>query len=107
MVVKRDGRHEPYDRNKLLTGILLACRKRPVSRNDIDRLIDEVEAGFAEEYRLEVPSVELGERVLTGLSRLDPVAYVRFASVYRQFDSPEQFADELHNLEKGGSGAPG
>lgn len=106
MVVKRDGRREPYDRNKVLAGVLLACRKRPVTREDIDRMVDAVEAGLAESFKQEVPSVELGERVLAGLCVLDPVAYVRFASVYRQFRSPGQFAEELCKLEqKGGCGA--
>jgi transcriptional repressor NrdR len=105
MVVKRDGGHEPYDRNKVLTGVLLACRKRPVGRDDIDKLVNAVEARLAEESRQEVSSAELGERVLAELSRLDPVAYVRFASVYRNYDSPERFVEELRNLKDGGSGA--
>ncbi|MBM3314350.1 transcriptional repressor NrdR [candidate division WOR-3 bacterium] len=105
MVVKRDGGREPYDRNKVLTGVLLACRKRPVSRDDIDKLVNAVELGLAEESRQEVTSVELGERVLARLGGLDPVACVRFASVYRQFDTPEKFVEELRNLRDGGSGA--
>jgi transcriptional repressor NrdR len=101
-IVKRNGSREPYDRGKLLAGVMLACRKRPVSRETMERLVDAIEAHLGEEYRLEVPSQELGEMVLEKLSSLDPVAYVRFASVYRQFDSPEQFTAELQNLRKGG-----
>jgi len=105
MVVKRDGRREPYSRQKLLNGIQLALRKRPVGRERIEQLIDSVEAGLAEANRLEAPSQELGEMVLTRLVKLDPVGYVRFASVYRQFESTEQFMEELKNLRKGGNGA--
>jgi len=101
MVVKRDGRREPYNRQKLLNGILLACRKRPISRAEIEKLIDFVETRLNEDCRVEVNSSELGELVLKQLLSIDPVAYVRFASVYRQFNSPEQFVEELENLKKG------
>ncbi|MCR4423008.1 MAG: transcriptional regulator NrdR [candidate division WOR-3 bacterium] len=101
MVVKRDGRREPYNRQKLLNGILLACRKRPISRAEIEKLIDFVETRLNEDCRVEVSSSELGELVLKQLLLIDPVAYVRFASVYRQFNSPEQFVEELENLKKG------
>lgn len=100
MVVKRNGSREPFDRGKLLAGVVLACRKRPVGREEMDKLVDSIEVKLGEDYRLEVPSQELGELVLERLSVLDPVAYVRFASVYRQFESPEQFVKELKNLEK-------
>jgi transcriptional repressor NrdR len=100
MVVKRNGSREPFDRGKLLAGVMLACRNRPTSREEMDKLVDSVEAKLAEDYRLEVPSQELGELVLERLSMLDPVAYVRFASVYRQFDSPEHFVEELKNLKR-------
>ncbi len=102
MVIKRDGRREPYDRQKLLNGILLACRKRPVSRNRIEELVNKVEAKLSEDSQTEVSSKELGELVLERLLEIDPVAYVRFASVYRQFNSPEQFVEELKHLKKGG-----
>jgi transcriptional repressor NrdR len=105
MVVKRDGRREPYSRQKLLNGIQLALRKRPVGREQVEELIDSVEAGLAEANRLEAPSKELGEMVLNRLVKLDPVGYVRFASVYRQFENAEQFMAELKNLRKGGNGA--
>lgn len=105
MVVKRDGRREPYDRGKLIAGVELACRKRPASRADIEKLVMAVEAGLADENRSEVSSKELGERVLEQLRAFDQVAYVRFASVYRQFDSPEKFAEELRSLARGGNDA--
>ena len=98
MVKKRDGRTEPFDRQKILHGLLLALRKRPVSRAQAVEIIDSVEASIAEEHKLEIPSSELGEMVLSRLSGIDPVAYVRFASVYRQFESPEQFVAELKNI---------
>lgn len=102
MVVKRDGKREPYQRQKLLNGVLLALRKRPVSRAQAEGFVDEVEKNLAEDYRLEVPSKELGEVVLARLKELDSVAYVRFASVYRQFEDAEQFVSELNRLRKGG-----
>ncbi|MGQ9707272.1 MAG: transcriptional regulator NrdR [bacterium] len=102
MVIKRDGRREPYDRQKLINGVVLACRKRPVGREKIEKMVDSVELKLSEDSRIEVSSTELGELVLEQLINLDPVAYVRFASVYRQFDSPEQFVEELNNLKKGG-----
>ncbi len=105
MVIKRDGSRQPYDRSKLIAGVMLACRKRPVSRDAIEALVDRIEARIGEEYRLEIPAPELGEMILEQLKELDPVAYVRFASVYRKFDSPAQFVAELENLEKGGSSA--
>jgi transcriptional repressor NrdR len=94
MVIKRNGSREPFDRSKLLAGVMLACRKRPISRDDMEKLVDGIETKLGEEYRLEVPSQELGEMVLERLSGLDLVAYVRFASVYRQFDTPEHFVDD-------------
>lgn len=103
MVAKRDNRREPYDRQKLLSGILLALRKRPVGAARADEIVTEVEAELARTDRLEVSSAELGDMVLERLARLDPVAYVRFASVYRQFENPQQFIQELERLSKGGN----
>ncbi len=74
-----------------------------MSRAEAEQFVDSVEAGMAEEYRLAITSRELGEIVLEKLRDLDPVAYVRFASVYRQFENAEQFVSELHNIRKGGS----
>jgi transcriptional repressor NrdR len=100
MVIKRDGRREPYERQKVVNGIVLACRKRPVGREEIERLVETVEARLEEQGRVEVSSAEIGELVLEQLIKIDPVAYVRFASVYRQFNSPEQFVEELKKLKK-------
>jgi len=107
VVVKRNGSSEPYDRGKLLAGVTLACRKRPAGREQIERLVEGIEAKLAEQNCLEVTSAELGRMVLAELRNLDPVAYVRFASVYRQFDSPERFVEELENLESGVESAAG
>ena len=105
MVVKRDGRREPYDRQKLLSGIMLSLRKRPIGPARAEEIVREVETGLAHADRIEVGSCELGDMVLNRLVKLDPVAYVRFASVYRQFENPQQFMSELENLSKGGNGA--
>jgi len=99
-VVKRDGRREPFDRDKLLGGIALACRKRPVSREVIETIVTSIETTLADEYKTEIPSTELGERVLEKLADLDEVSYVRFASVYRQFNDVDQFSKELRRLRK-------
>jgi transcriptional repressor NrdR len=99
-VVKRDGRREPYDREKLIRGLVTACRKRSVTREEVEGLVDELEAELADEYRTEVPSSELGERVLDKLAHLDLVSYVRFASVYRHFKDLDQFSKELRRLRK-------
>lgn len=107
MVIKRDGRHEPYDRQKVVNGIVLACRKRPVGRNEIERVVDALERRLEEEGRVEVSSAEIGELVLEQLIEIDPVAYVRFASVYRQFTSPEQFVEELRKIKKEARGVRG
>jgi transcriptional repressor NrdR len=98
MIIKSDGRREEYDRNKLMRGITLACNKRPVSQETIERLVSEIEQELADEYKLEIESKELGERVLNKLINIDQVAYVRFASVYRRFQNIQEFAEELKKL---------
>ena len=98
MVVKKDGRRERFDRKKLLAGLLKACEKRPVSISDLERLVDELELSLSQEFDREVPSREVGERVMHKLHEIDPVAYVRFASVYREFKDAEQFMRELKAL---------
>ena len=98
MVIKKDGRREPFDRNKLLAGLVKACEKRPVSMDDLERLVDELERELSQQFEREVPSREAGERVMKKLHALDPVAYVRFASVYREFKDVEQFMRELKDL---------
>ena len=98
MVVKKDSRREPFDRKKLLAGLVKACEKRPVSMDDLERLVDELERELSQHFEREVPSREVGERVMKRLHALDPVAYVRFASVYREFKDVEQFMRELKDL---------
>ena len=98
MVVKKDGRREPFDRHKLLAGLVKACEKRPVSMDDLERLVDELERELSQHFEREAPSREVGERVMKRLHSLDPVAYVRFASVYREFKDVEQFLRELKDL---------
>ena len=98
MVIKKDGRREPFDRHKLLAGLVKACEKRPVSMDNLERLVDELERELSQQFEREVPSREIGERVMKRLHALDPVAYVRFASVYREFKDVEQFMRELKEL---------
>jgi len=100
MVIKRDGRRESYDRSKLTTGIVAACQKRPVSRDDLDAVVDRVEAAIGERGEREVTSEKIGEAVMHELHELDQVAYVRFASVYRHFKDVGQFLDEIRTLLK-------
>ena len=100
LVVKKDGRRQPYDRNKLAAGLRRACVKRPVSAEALDRLLGAVERTLVESGEQEVPSAELGEQVLLALRELDQVAYVRFASVYRDFQDVGQFLDELSRLKR-------
>jgi transcriptional repressor NrdR len=97
-VVKKDGRREPFDRAKLLSGLHKACEKRPVSVEAIERVADRVERIAQEVGEGEVPSSRLGEAVMTGLYELDKVAYVRFASVYRSFRDLDEFLRELEGL---------
>ena len=98
LVVKRDGRREPFDRQKILTGILKACEKRPVSYASIVQVIDALEGEFQGSGEKEISSVQIGERVMAELLKLDDVAYVRFASVYRQFKDISQFVEEIKSL---------
>ena len=98
LVVKRDGRREPFDRQKILSGILKACEKRPVSYATIERVVDGLEAGFQASGEKEISSILIGERVMAALLSLDDVAYVRFASVYRQFKDISQFVEEIKTL---------
>ncbi|MCS7151567.1 MAG: transcriptional regulator NrdR [Endomicrobia bacterium] len=100
MVIKSDNRREPFDINKLREGILRAIEKRPVSSEDVERIISEVQQELAQKFTMEVPSSTIGKLVLKHLFELDPVAYVRFASVYYQYDSIEKFMKELRNLKR-------
>lgn len=97
-VIKRDGRHEDLDRNKLLNGIQCACQKRPVSSEQIEAVADAILSELDAEFEREVPSHVLGEKVMERLEKLDEVAYVRFASVYRRFKDVNQFLTEVKGL---------
>jgi transcriptional repressor NrdR len=99
MVVKRDERREPYDREKLMRGLHIACRKRPVPEAALERLADSIERSMSDSGEREISSQRLGTLVMDHLRELDPVAYVRFASVYRRFEDVEAFVKELHGLK--------
>ena len=98
MVVKSDGRREPFDREKVLRGLRLACMKRPVSAETLERIVDEVEREIYDSGEREVAAATIGERVIEALRHLDPVAYVRFASVYRNFQDVTQFGELVDRL---------
>jgi len=100
MVVKKDGRREVFDRPKIIAGLKRACEKRPVSMSTIEELADRVERALQERTEKEVPSSAIGEMVMRELHKLDKVAYVRFASVYRSFKDVEEFMRELQQLIK-------
>lgn len=97
-VVKRDERREPYDREKLMRGLQIACRKRPVPQGELERIADSIESVMADSGEREISSQSLGTMVMNRLRDLDPVAYVRFASVYRRFEDVDAFVKELHRL---------
>ncbi|TMB28353.1 MAG: transcriptional repressor NrdR [Deltaproteobacteria bacterium] len=98
MVVKKDGRREAFDRQKIVAGLELACRKRPVSSEQIEAIVDGIERRLQEMGEKEIPTTFVGESVMRELSRLDEVAYVRFASVYRSFKDVGEFMSELKEL---------
>ncbi len=102
MVIKRDGSREPFDRAKLLTGISRACAKRQVPEEEIEFIVDEIEADLRERRRHEVTSRRLGDMALVRLRRLDMVSYLRFASVYRQYTDVDQFRNELVRIASSG-----
>ncbi len=98
-VIKKDGRKEPYDREKIIRGIKQACEKRPVAEKDILRLVNYVEQDIINSDKEEIDSKTIGNLVITYLKKLDEVAYLRFASVYKNFKSANGFIKELKNLE--------
>ena len=100
IVIKNDGSSEAYNRNKLMRGLLIACAKRPITPDMIDSLVDDIENELRSAPKNEVTSKELGDLVLVRLSRLDDVAYVRFASVYKDFQNIEEFYATLEELRK-------
>jgi transcriptional repressor NrdR len=98
LVIKKDGKREPFDRNKLLNGLVKACQKRPVSANSIEKIVTEIEQAVRNSYEREISTQMLGEMVMEKLKNLDEVAYVRFASVYHRFKDINSFYDELEKL---------
>ena len=104
LVVKKDGRREKFDRQKLLSGLLKACEKRPISITTLARMVDDIEARIADSPDRELSTTKIGELLMLELSRVDKVAYVRFASVYRDFQDAEAFLLELKALLLQGRG---
>ncbi|MBP3201376.1 MAG: transcriptional repressor NrdR [Lachnospiraceae bacterium] len=99
LVVKKDNTREPFDKDKLKRGILNSCIKRPISSKIIDRLADEVENEVSLRDESEIPSIEIGELVLKKLKKIDDIAYIRFASVYREFKEVESFNKEVEKIK--------
>jgi transcriptional repressor NrdR len=98
LVIKKDGRREPFDRQKIIAGMKRACEKRPVSIATIEKMVDRLELSLQESGEKEIESSRIGEAVMEALHELDEVAYVRFASVYRQFKDINEFMSELKDL---------
>jgi transcriptional repressor NrdR len=105
MIVKKDGRREVFSREKVRSGMQRACEKRNISMNVIEESIDELERDLRETGKKEIPSNKIGEWVMEALHKMDGVAYVRFASVYREFKDVNDFVSELKNLLSSGKGA--
>ena len=99
-VVKKDGRREPFDRNKIIAGMKRACEKRPVSTETIEKVVANLEAMFAEQGDREIPSTAIGSAIMNELHKIDQVAYVRFASVYKEFRDVSEFMHEISALAK-------
>ena len=100
IVIKKDKTRELFDREKLLAGLMRACEKRPVSTQKLDLLVDKIESDLSNTLKREISSTEIGEKVMEGLKDIDEVAYVRFASVYREFKDINTFMDELRSVLK-------
>ncbi len=106
MVVKKDGRREPYERGKILRGLQRACEKRHVDADVLERVTDEIERDIVNRFEREIPASQIGEMVMARLRQLDHVAYVRFASVYRQFRDVTQFKELVDVLDQEGQDTP-
>ncbi len=100
MVIKKDGRREQFNREKIKTGITKACEKRPISMEKIEQVVDKIEADLRRMGKTEIKSRVIGKMVVRELKHLDKVAYIRFASVYQEFDDLESFENELRKLKK-------
>ena len=105
MVVKKDGRREPFDRNKVMAGLLRACEKRPIPATKLDGIVNAIEKYVQESPERERPTTKVGEMIMRRLKELDKVAYVRFASVYLEFEDVTEFMQELKTLVRTRSGA--
>lgn len=99
VVIKRDGRREEFDRAKILSGLRKACEKRPIDAEQLNLVVEESIDLLEGKYDLEVPSLAIGEELMRRLRRIDPIAYVRFASVYKEFRDLAELADEIETLE--------
>ena len=104
LVIKKDGRREPFDRSKIFTGMTKACEKRPISINTIERAVDRIEQSFQDKGEKEIESTGVGEKVMSELHEIDEVADVRFASVYQQFKDVTDFMKEVGRILKRDSG---
>ncbi|MBS3105953.1 transcriptional regulator NrdR [Candidatus Woesearchaeota archaeon] len=100
VVVKKDGKRERFERQKVINGILKACEKRDISLEKIEKLVDDVESDLRKRDSVEVESKVIGELIMKKLKSLDKIAYIRFASVYREFEDLERFEEELEKLQK-------
>ncbi|GAT35113.1 MAG: transcriptional regulator NrdR [Verrucomicrobia bacterium 61-8] len=98
--IKRDGRHEPFDRHKLKTSLVKACEKRPIGLDLIEKAVEDIMQELEAEQKREIPTREIGAKVMERLHLLDPIAYVRYASVYRQFQEIGDFIEEIQSFEK-------
>lgn len=97
-VIKKDRRREPYDRQKLLNGIVSSCKKRPVSVDTVEQVVDRIEQSIEQQSRSEIESIQIGELVMNELSKIDQIAYIRFASVYREFKTMDEFISQVSEL---------
>jgi len=100
LVIKKDGLREPFNKRKILNGLLRACEKRPVSLSELEKLVDDIEKNVYNSLDQEITSKKIGEMVMSKLREIDEIAYVRFASVYRQFKDINTFMDELNKILK-------
>ena len=100
MVIKKDGNRQAFDRDKIVRGMIKSCEKRPVSADEIEEAVNNIEKKIENSMRREITSLEIGEMVMDELKDLDEVSYVRFASVYREFKDLQSFVDELENFVK-------
>jgi transcriptional repressor NrdR len=102
-VIKKNGNREPFDKSKILNGIMKACEKRPIDRGRMEEIADNIERKLSVSGKKEVSSRKIGNIVINELFKIDPVAYIRFASVYNNFDSPEEFRNIAVLMKKGNS----